>query len=37
MNTRGNIEWGGLVIKSGMNRFNKATILGALDFSYKLI
>ncbi|HHX7303671.1 TPA: conjugal transfer protein TraD [Legionella anisa] len=37
VDTRCKIEWGGLVIKSGMNSFNKATILGALDFSFKLI
>ncbi|CZP32941.1 TPA: conjugal transfer protein TraD [Legionella pneumophila] len=35
--TRNKIELGGLVIKSGMNKFNKATILGALDHAFKLI
>ncbi|HAT1979019.1 TPA: conjugal transfer protein TraD [Legionella pneumophila] len=35
--TRHKIELGGLVIKSGMDRFNKATILGALDYSLKMI
>ncbi|KTD20135.1 conjugal transfer protein TraD [Legionella londiniensis] len=35
--TRHKIELGGLVIKSRMEQYNKATILGALDFVFNLI
>lgn len=35
--TRRKIELGGLVIKSGMDGYNKAVILGALDYSLKMI
>lgn len=35
--TRHKIELGGLVIKSGMAGYNKATLLGALDYIYNLI
>ena len=35
--TRRKIELGGLVIKSGMDGFNKAIILGGLDHIFKLI
>ena len=35
--TRRKIELGGLVIKSGLHHFGKATILGALDYSLELI
>jgi hypothetical protein len=35
--TRRKIELGGLLIKSGMDGFNKSTILGALDYVQKLI
>lgn len=35
--TRRKIEFGGLVIKSGMDGFNKSTILGALDYAMNLI
>lgn len=35
--TRRKIELGGLVIKSGMDGFNKATILGALEHAVELI
>ncbi|HAU1410433.1 TPA: conjugal transfer protein TraD [Legionella pneumophila] len=35
--TRRKIELGGLVIKSGMGRYDKATILGALDYTINLI
>lgn len=35
--TRHKIELGGLVIKSGMDGFNKAVILGALDYSLNLL
>ena len=35
--TRRKIELGGLIIKSGMDGFNKAIILGALDYSCQLI
>ncbi|HAT9397996.1 TPA: conjugal transfer protein TraD [Legionella pneumophila] len=35
--TRHKIELGGLVIKSRMAQYNKATILGALDFVFNLI
>lgn len=35
--TRHKIELGGLVIKSKMEQYNKATILGALDFAFNLI
>lgn len=35
--TRRKIELGGLVIKSGMNGYSKAVILGALTYSLKLI
>ncbi|VEG91176.1 conjugal transfer protein TraD [Legionella spiritensis] len=34
--TRRKIELGGLVVKSGMDGFNKSTILGALDYALKL-
>lgn len=35
--TRRKIELGGLVIKSGMDGFNKSVILGALDHAMYLI
>jgi len=35
--TRRKIELGGLVIKAGMNVFNKAVILGALDYAVVLL
>ncbi|HAU1190892.1 TPA: conjugal transfer protein TraD [Legionella pneumophila] len=35
--TRHKIELGGLVIKSGMNQFNKFTILGALNYIFELM
>lgn len=35
--TRRKIELGGLVIKSGMGGYDKATILGALDYALSLI
>ncbi|HHF7374013.1 conjugal transfer protein TraD [Legionella bozemanae] len=35
--TRRKIELGGLVIKSGMDGFNKSVILGALDYSLSLL
>jgi hypothetical protein len=35
--TRHKIELGGLVIKSGMDQYNKAIILGSLDYIFKLI
>ena len=35
--TRRKIELGGLVVKSGMAQYNKATLLGALDYIFKLI
>jgi hypothetical protein len=35
--TRRKIQLGGLVIKSGMDGFNKSVILGALDYALKLI
>lgn len=35
--TRHKIELGGLIIKSKMEQYNKATILGALDFAINLI
>ncbi|HHS8321907.1 TPA: conjugal transfer protein TraD [Legionella anisa] len=35
--TRRKIELGGLVIKSGMDDFNKSVILGALDYSLRLL
>ncbi len=35
--TRRKIELGGLVIKSGMSGYDKATILGALDYALSLI
>ncbi|WP_131778526.1 conjugal transfer protein TraD [Legionella bozemanae] len=35
--TRRKIELGGLVIKAGLHRFEKALILGALDYSLELI
>jgi hypothetical protein len=35
--TRRKIELGGLVIKSGMDGFNKSTILGALDHGFSLM
>ncbi|RAP34626.1 conjugal transfer protein TraD [Legionella quinlivanii] len=33
--TRRKIELGGLVVKSGMDAYNKAVILGALDYVHK--
>ncbi len=36
-NTRRKIELGGLVIKAGMDGFNKAIILGALDYACQLL
>ncbi len=35
--TRRKIELGGLVVKSGMGGYDKATILGALDYALSLI
>lgn len=35
--TRRKIELGGLVIKSGMDGYNKSVILGALDYALHLI
>ncbi|MBN5929498.1 conjugal transfer protein TraD [Legionella pneumophila serogroup 1] len=35
--TRRKIELGGLVIKSGMGGYDKATILGALDYALSLM
>ena len=35
--TRRKIEFGGLVIKSGMDGFNKSVILGALDYLSELL
>ena len=35
--TRRKIEFGGLVIKSGMDGFNKSVILGALSHAMQLI
>jgi len=35
--TRRKIELGGLVIKAGMDGFNKSVVLGALDYSSKLL
>ncbi|KTD83116.1 conjugal transfer protein TraD [Legionella waltersii] len=35
--TRRKIEFGGLVIKSGLDKYDKVTILGALDYVLKLI
>ncbi|HDS3842065.1 conjugal transfer protein TraD [Legionella pneumophila serogroup 1] len=35
--TRHKIELGGLVIKSGMSAYNKATVLGALRYAFTLI
>ena len=35
--TRRKIEFGGLVVKAGMDGFNKSVILGALDYVLKLI
>ena len=35
--TRRKIELGGLVIKTGMDGFNKSVILGALDYSLELL
>ena len=35
--TRRKIELGGLVIKSGMEGFNKAIILGALEYIMQLL
>ena len=35
--TRRKIEFGGLVIKSGMDGFNKSVILGALSHEMQLI
>ncbi|HAT8266804.1 TPA: conjugal transfer protein TraD [Legionella pneumophila subsp. pneumophila] len=37
VDTRRKIELGGLVIKSGLDGFNKSTILGALKYSLNLI
>ena len=37
LDTRKKIELGGLVIKSGLDGFNKSVLLGALDHSLKLI
>ncbi|MDP3560055.1 MAG: conjugal transfer protein TraD [Legionellaceae bacterium] len=36
-NTRRKIEFGGLVIKSGFGCYDKAVILGALDYALELI
>ncbi|HAU2169432.1 TPA: conjugal transfer protein TraD [Legionella pneumophila] len=35
--TRTKIELGGLVVKSGISHYNKAVILGALDYIQELI
>lgn len=35
--TRRKIELGGLVVKSGMDGFNKSIILGALDYVSEMI
>ena len=35
--TRRKIELGGLVIKSGMDGYNKAIVLGALDYALQLM
>ncbi|MFO2495094.1 conjugal transfer protein TraD [Legionella pneumophila serogroup 1] len=35
--TRRKIELGGLVIKSGMDSYNKSVILGALDYAISLM
>ncbi|CZH23371.1 conjugal transfer protein TraD [Legionella pneumophila] len=35
--TRCKIELGGLVIKSGLSKYDKVTVLGALDYALKLI
>lgn len=35
--TRRKIEFGGLVIKAGMDGFNKSVILGALDYTTKIM
>ncbi|HHW4979452.1 TPA: conjugal transfer protein TraD [Legionella anisa] len=35
--TRRKIEFGGLIIKSGIDGYNKSIILGALDYSLRLI
>ncbi|MFO9067170.1 conjugal transfer protein TraD [Legionella pneumophila serogroup 1] len=35
--TRRKIELGGLVIKAGMDGYNKSVILGALDYAFSLI
>ncbi len=35
--TRRKIEFGGLVVKSGMDGFNKSVILGALSHAMQLI
>lgn len=35
--TRRKIELGGLVIKAGMEGFNKSVVLGGLDYTAKLI
>jgi hypothetical protein len=35
--TRRKIELGGLVIKSGLDKYEKSLILGALDYSLELI
>ena len=37
VDTRRKIEFGGLVIKSGMDGFNKSVILGALSHAMQLI
>ena len=35
--TRRKIELGGLVVKAGMDGFNKSVILGALDYTAKIV
>ncbi|HAT1993776.1 conjugal transfer protein TraD [Fluoribacter dumoffii] len=35
--TRRKIEFGGLIIKSGIDVYNKSIILGALDYTLRLI
>ncbi len=35
--TRRKIELGGLVVKAGMDGFNKSVILGALDYALQLM
>ncbi|HAT3891403.1 conjugal transfer protein TraD [Legionella pneumophila serogroup 1] len=34
--TRSKIELGGLIIKSGLNIFNKSVILGGLDYIFEM-